>query len=142
MVQRPRVALQVGSLKVLHQAGHEIRSRWRYPRIALATFGLRDRLLWHTQSCLLASKWLMRQPMAGSSGRIATPTTGPRYRLRALSINSSAPSRIARSSPSAQSKRFIETAREIGASEDAKDFDKAFSRVTARKPSEPTGQKR
>jgi len=29
----------------------------------------------------------------------------------------------------AQSKRFIETAREIGASEDPKDFDRAFAKV-------------
>ena len=27
-------------------------------------------------------------------------------------------------------KRFVETAREIGASDDAKDFDKAFEKVT------------
>lgn len=35
-------------------------------------------------------------------------------------------------------KRFLETAREVGASDDAKDFDKAFMKVAAdKKPSQP-----
>ena len=32
-------------------------------------------------------------------------------------------------------KRFVETAKEVGASEDPKDFDKAFKKITASKPS-------
>lgn len=31
-------------------------------------------------------------------------------------------------------KRFVETAREVGASEDAKDFDEAFVKVVGSKP--------
>jgi hypothetical protein len=34
----------------------------------------------------------------------------------------------------AQSKRFIETAQEIGASEHAEDFDKAFDKIAPSKP--------
>lgn len=34
-------------------------------------------------------------------------------------------------------KRFIDMAREVGASENPKDFDKAFKKVTERKESKP-----
>lgn len=37
----------------------------------------------------------------------------------------------------AQSKRFIETAREIGASEDPKEFDRAFEKITRAPQSKP-----
>lgn len=33
--------------------------------------------------------------------------------------------------------RFVETAREVGASEDPKDFEKAFRAITAKSPQEP-----
>jgi hypothetical protein len=35
-------------------------------------------------------------------------------------------------------KRFLETAREVGASDDPKEFDKAFKKVTERKEAKPT----
>jgi hypothetical protein len=38
----------------------------------------------------------------------------------------------------AQSKRFIETAREIGADADAEAFDRAFKKVVPDKPRSPT----
>lgn len=39
-----------------------------------------------------------------------------------------------RSSDSAQYKRFLETAKEVGASDDPKAFDRAFKKVVASKP--------
>jgi hypothetical protein len=40
------------------------------------------------------------------------------------------PKRLPKLSDAERHKRFLETAREVGASEDPKDFDRAFDRVT------------
>jgi hypothetical protein len=39
-------------------------------------------------------------------------------------------------------KRFVETAREVGASDDPKDFDRAFDKVTGKTAKSPKGQTR